>query len=124
MSQNISTEAVTAIERLTDAADAFVAALQTAADQDTNHRGYWAGFIAQIKHVAEHGAAALDAPTALFFGAPEGSPDRARLMFLLEAQEALEPAAKLTFEASAALGWNDDKAARRGASLAERRNSR
>jgi len=124
MPQPISTAALNAIEQLTDAADAFVTALQNAADQDTDHRGYWAGFVAQIKHVTEHGAAALEAPTALFLGAPEGSPERARLLFLFEAQEALAPAAKVTLEASAALGWADDKAARLGARLAERRNAR
>lgn len=124
MPQPISTEAVNAIERLTSAADAFVAALQHAADQDTDHRGYWAGYIAQIKHVTEHGAAALQAPQALFLGAPEGSPDRARLLFLFEAQEALAPAAEAVFEASAALGWDDNKAARRGNRLAEHRNTR
>ena len=123
MIQPVSTEALNAIERLTDAADTFVAALQAAAEQDTNSRGYWAGFIAQIKHVTEHGAAALQAPEALFLAAPEGSAERGRLLFLFEAQEALRPAAEKVFEASCALGWNDDTAARRGAQLAEHRNT-
>jgi len=120
----VSAEALNAIERLTAAADAFVTALQHAAEQDTDHRGYWSGYIAQIKHVTEHGAAALEAPTALFLRAPDGSPERGRLLFLFEAQEALAPAAKVVFEASRALGWDDATAARRGAQLAEYRNAR
>ncbi|MFF5019041.1 hypothetical protein [Streptomyces sp. NPDC001165] len=123
MSQNVTDEALDAIERLTNAADAFVAALQNAADQDTMNRGYWAGYVAQIKHVTEHGAAALRAPEALFLGAPEGSADRGRLMFLFQAQETLAPAAEVVSEASAALGWDDAKAIRRGARLAERRDA-
>lgn len=123
MPKPVTTEALNAIERLTDAADAFVEALQNAADQNTDHRGYWAGYIAQIKHVTEHGAAALQAPEALFLGAPEGSADRGRLLFLFQAQETLAPAAEVVFEASAALCWDDDKAARLGESLAERRNA-
>ncbi|GGW15765.1 hypothetical protein GCM10018980_51710 [Streptomyces capoamus] len=124
MAQPVPTEAVNAIDRLMNAADAFVAALQHAADQDTDHRGYWAGFVAQIKHVTEHGAAALQAPEALFLGAPEGSADRDRLLFLLQAEEALQPAAEAVFEASRAIGWDDATAARRGAQLAEHRNAR
>ncbi|QDN54282.1 hypothetical protein [Streptomyces sp. S1D4-20] len=123
MSQNITNEALDAIERLTSAADAFVAALQSAAHQDTMNRGYWAGCIAQIKHVTEHGAAALRAPEALFLGAPEGSADRGRLLFLFQAQETLAPAAEVVFEASAALGWDDAKAIRRGVRLTERRDA-
>lgn len=124
MAQHVAPEALNAIERLTDAADAFVAALQHAADQDTTHRGYWAGYVAQIKHVTEHGAAALAAPEALFLGAPEGSPERGRLLFLFEAQEALRPAAEAVFEASRALGWDEATAARRGSQLTELRNAR
>ncbi|MFJ2627740.1 hypothetical protein ACIO6T_31140 [Streptomyces sp. NPDC087532] len=123
MPQNITAGAVSAIERLTDAADAFVAALKNAAEQDTVNRGYWAGYIAQIKHVTEHGAAALQAPQALFLGAPEGSADRGRLLFLFHAEETLAPAAEVVFEASAALGWDEAKAIRLGASLAKRRNA-
>ena len=123
MPQNVTDEAVTAIERLTDAADAFVAALRNAANQDTANRGYWAGYVAQIKHVTEHGAAALAAPQALFLGAPEGSADRGRLLFLFQAQETLAPAAEVVFEASAALGWDEAKAIRRGVSLAAHRDA-
>ncbi|NUP39498.1 MAG: hypothetical protein HOY76_21425 [Streptomyces sp.] len=124
MTQPISAGAVAALDRLTDAADAFVEALQDAADQDTGHRGYWASYIAQIKHVTQHGAAALQAPEALFLGAPKDSPDRGRLLFLTEAREALTPAAEAVFEASVALRWDDDKAARQGARLTEHRNTR
>lgn len=124
MPKPVPTSALNAIEQLTDAADAFVKALQHAADQDTTHRGYWAGYVAQIKHVTEHGAAALAAPEALFLGAPDGSPERGRLLFLFEAQEALTPAAEAVFEASRALGWDDATAARRGSRLAEHRNTR
>lgn len=124
MPQPVTTQALNAIEQLTNAADAFVTALQHAADQDTTHRGYWAGFVAQIKHVTEHGAAALTAPQALFLGAPQGSAERGRLLFLFEAQEALTPAVEAVFEASRALGWDDATAARRGNQLAEHRNNR
>lgn len=123
MTQPVSAEALNAIDQLMNAADAFVQALQHAADQDTDHRGYWAGYIAQIKHVTEHGAAALQAPEALFLGAPKGSTEHGRLLFLLEAQEALRPAAETVFEASRALGWDDAKAAARGVRLAEQRNA-
>jgi hypothetical protein len=123
MPKPVPVEALNAIERLTNAADAFVRALQYAADQDTDSRGYWAGYVAQIKHVTEHGAAALQAPEALFLGAPQGSAERGRLLFLFEAQEALQPAAEKVFEASQALGWDDTKAAARGARLAEQRNA-
>ncbi|MFD7551523.1 hypothetical protein [Streptomyces sp. NPDC059816] len=123
MSQNISDAAAAAIDQLVNAADAFVAALKNAADQDTVNRGYWAGYIAQIKHVTEHGAAALQAPQALFLDAPEGSADRGRLLFLFHAEETLAPAAEVVFEASAALGWDEVKAIRLGVSLAEHRNA-
>lgn len=123
MPKPVPVEALNAIERLTAAADAFVTALQHAADQDTDNRGYWSGYIAQIKHVTEHGAAALTAPEALFLGAPTGSAERGRLLFLFEAQEALQPAAEAVFEASRALGWDDAKAAARGVRLAEQRNA-
>lgn len=123
MPNTVPPEALNAIERLTDAADAFVTALQHAADQDITHRGYWAGFIAQIKHVTEHGAASLTGAEAHLLGAPEGSADRARLLFLFQAEEALGPAAEAVFEASAAFGWDDAKAAARGVRLAEQRNA-
>lgn len=123
MPEPVTPAALNAIERLTDAADAFAAALQHAADQDTTHRGYWSGFVAQIKHVTEHGAAALTGAEAHLLGAPEGSADRGRLLFLLQAEEALGPAAKAVFEASAAFGWDDAKGAARGVRLAEQRNT-
>jgi hypothetical protein len=107
--QQISTEALDAIENLTEAADAFVRALQHAANQDTHNRGYWTGFIAQIKHVAEHGGAALRAPEAELVPAPDGSANRARMDALFDARQALEGASELTFHASVLFGRNDHR---------------
>lgn len=108
MATHISTEALNAIDNLMNAADAFVRALQTAADQDTDHRGYWTGYIAQIKHVVEHGGASLDAVQAEILPAPEGSANRARMGALVDAQEALATAAELTFRASVTFGRKDE----------------
>ncbi|MCP3820044.1 hypothetical protein NLX86_18685 [Streptomyces sp. A3M-1-3] len=107
--QSITNEAIDAIENLTNAADAFVAALQAAAVQDTNNRGYWAGYIAQIKHVTEQGSEALLAPWALLVPAPDGSAARVRLDALFDARQALEEAYKVTFRASVLFGRNDDR---------------
>lgn len=62
MTQHVTAEADAAIEHLTNAADAFVKALTAAAQQDTNNRGYWTCYIAQIKHVTEHGSASSKPP--------------------------------------------------------------
>lgn len=105
--QEISTEAIDAIENLTDAADAFVRALQAAADQDTHNRGYWTGFIAQIKHVTEHGGAALQAPMAEILPVSDGTPNRVRMDALFDASQALERAAGLAFRASIMFGRDD-----------------
>lgn len=107
--QQISIEALNAIENLTDAADAFVAALQTAAEQDTRNRGYWIGYIAQIKHVVEHGGAALQAAEAELIPAPDGSANRARMDALFDARQALASASELTFRASVMFGRNDER---------------
>jgi hypothetical protein len=106
--QKVSTEALKAIENLTDAADAFVHALQTAADQDTHNRGYWTGFIAQIKHVTEHGGMALQAPMAELLPVSDGTPNRVRMDALFDASQALESAAKQTFRASTVFGHSDE----------------
>lgn len=103
-----SSQAMRAIENLTSAADAFVTALQTAADQDTHNRGYWTGFIAQIKHVTEHGGAALQAPMAELLPVSEGTPDRVRMEALFDASQALEKASGKTFRASVLFGRNDE----------------
>ncbi|MCX4885908.1 hypothetical protein [Streptomyces sp. NBC_00847] len=105
----VTTEAENAIDNLMDAADAFVRALQTAADQDTHNRAYWAGFIAQIKHVTEHGGASLVAVEAEAVPAPDGSANRARMDALFDARQALEKASELTFRASVTFGRSDDK---------------
>jgi hypothetical protein len=107
-SQQISAEALNAIENLTDAVDAFVRALQVAADQDTHNRGYWIGFIAQIKHVTEHGGAALQAPMAELLPVSDGTPNRVRMDALFDASQALEGAAKRTFRASILFGRKDE----------------
>jgi hypothetical protein len=108
-SQQISTEALDAIEDLTAAADAFVRALQAAADQDTHNRGYWTGYIAQIKHVVEHGGASLLAVEAELIPAPDGSPNRARMDALFDARQSLESASELTFHASVMFGRSDER---------------
>ena len=105
----VTAEAMKAIDDLMNTADAFVRALQTAADQDTQNRGYWAGFIAQIKHVTEHGGASLVAVEAEAVPAPDGSANRARMDALFDARQALAKASELTLRASATFGRSDDQ---------------
>lgn len=107
--QQISDEALDTMENFTEAADAFVRALQAAANQDTHNRGYWTGYIAQIKHVVEHGGASLRAAEAELTPAPEGSPNRARMDALFDARQALEGASELTFHASVMFGRRDER---------------
>jgi hypothetical protein len=106
MTQDVSTEALNAIDRLTDAADAFVEALQAVAQQETNHRGYWAGYIAQIKHVTEHGSWALQAAEGALIADPPSN-FRERMDALFEAQQALEKASKITYQASVTFSRKD-----------------
>lgn len=108
MTAHVSPAALNAIDNLMNAADAFVHALQAAADQDTDHRGYWAGCIAQIKHVVEHGGASLEAVQAEILPAPEGSANRARMNALVDAQQALKAASRLTYRASVVFGRDDE----------------
>ncbi|MFI0262516.1 hypothetical protein ACH4OW_26145 [Streptomyces sp. NPDC017056] len=107
--QQVSRESLKAVEGLTEAADAFVAALRNAAAQDTHNRGYWTGFIAQVKHVTEHGGAALEATVAELLPAPEGSPNRVRLNATFAAQSALATAAETTYCASVLFGKSDSR---------------